>query len=107
VLSANDRRLVELADAYEALDRRCDEHTALHRYDHTLATDDEFDVLASGFEPLEEECAATPADSLVGVIAKARLCRSPTAQGCAGFDHITSIVDDLYRLHVAGRLAHA
>ena len=105
-LSANDRRLVELADAYEALDRRCNEHTAAHRHDHTPAKDDEFDVLTSGFGPLEEECAATPADSLAGVIAKARLCRSPTARGCADNEHAFSIADDLCRLHDAGRLTH-
>ena len=107
VLSANDRRLVELADAYEALDQRCNEHTAAHRDDLTNAADAEFDVLTTGFGPLEEECAATPADSLVGVIAKARLCRSPTARGCADNEHAFSIADDLLRLHDAGRLAHA
>ena len=51
VLSANDLRLVELADAYEALDRRCNEHTAAHRHDLTNAADAEFDVLTSGFGP--------------------------------------------------------
>ena len=105
-LSANDRRLVELADAYEALDRRCNEHTAAHRYDHTSETDDEFDVLTTDFGPLEEECAVTPADSLVGVIAKARLCLSPTARGCADNEHAFSIADDLCRLQAMGRLAH-
>ena len=104
-LSANDRRLVELADAYEALDRRCNEHTAAHRHDLTNAADAEFDVLTSGFGPLEEECAATPADSLVGIIAKARLCRSPTARGCADNEHVLSIADDLFRLHAAGALS--
>lgn len=107
ILSANDRRLVELADAYEALDRRCDKHVAAHRHDLTNAADAEFDVLTPGFGPLEEECAATPADTLVGVIAKARLCRSPTARGCAGFEHIESIADDLWRLYTTGSLAHA
>ena len=106
-LSANDRRLVELADAYEALDRRCDEHVAAHRHDLTNAADAEFDVLTSGFGPLEEECAATPADSLAGIIAKARLCRSPTARGCADNEHAFSIADDLCRLYTTGRLAHA
>ncbi|WP_129218845.1 hypothetical protein [Lichenibacterium ramalinae] len=103
-LSANDRRLVELANAYEALDRRCNEHTAAHHHDHTPATDDEFDVLTSGFGPLEEECAATPADSLVGIIAKARLCRSPTARGCADNEHAFSIADDICRLQAMGGL---
>ena len=103
-LSVNDRRLVELADAYEALDRRCNEHTAAHRYDHTSETDDEFDVLTTGFGPLEEECAVTPADSLVGVIAKARLCLSPTARGCADNERAFSIADDLCRLQAAGGL---
>ena len=107
ILSANDRRLVELADAYEALDRRCDDHAAAHRRNHTPATDDEFEALTDGFGPLEEECAATPADSLAGILAKARLCRSPTARGCAGFEHIESVIEDLWRLQVAGGLAHA
>lgn len=105
VLSDNDRRLIELADAYEALDRRCNEHTAAHRHDDTNEADDEFDVLTTGFGPLEEECAETPADSMAGVMAKARLCRSPTARGCADYDHITSVVDDLWRLFGGG--AHA
>ena len=107
ILSANDRRLVELADAYEALDRRCDAHAAAHRHDHTPATDDEFEALTDGFGPLEEECAATRADSLVGVLAKARLCRSPTARGCAGFEHLESVIEDLWRLQAGGGLAHA
>ena len=105
-LSSNDRRLVELADAYEALDWKCNEHVAAHRHDLTNAADDEFDVLAAGFGPLEEACAATPADSLAGIIAKARLCRSPTARGCADNEHAFSIADDLCRLHAAGRLRH-
>ena len=106
-LSANDRRLVELADAYEALDRRCNEHTAAHRHDLTNAANAEFDVLTSGFGLLEEACAATPADSLAGIIAKARLCRSPTARGCADYNHVESVADDLWRLYTTGRLAHA
>ena len=105
-LSDNDRRLVELADAYEALDRRCNEHSAAHRNDLTNAADAEFDILTTGFGPLEEECAATPADSIVGVMAKARLCRSPTARGCADNEHAFSIADDLLRLQAAGRIAH-
>ena len=106
-LSDNDRRLVELADAYEALDQRCNEHSAAHRHDLTNAADAEFDVLAAGFGPLEEACAATPADTLAGILAKARLCRSPTARGCADNEHAFSIADDLLRLQAAGKLAHA
>lgn len=106
-LSANDRRLVELADAYEALDQRCSEHMAAHRHDHSQATDAEFDVLTEGFSRIEAEIAVTSADTLVGVIAKARACQVPTARAFADNDHILSVADDLWRLHATGRLAHA
>ncbi len=77
-LSVNDARLIAIADAYLDLDRRCHEHTAAHHGCHTPESDADFDLMVEGFGPLEEECAATPADSLAGVVAKAKLCRNPT-----------------------------
>ena len=105
-LSANDRRLVELADAYEVLDRRCDEHTAAHRNDPTNAADAEFNDLTEGLSLIEIEVAETPADTLVGVIAKARMFQVPTARAFFDNDHVVSLADDVWRLHTTGRLAH-
>ena len=83
-LSANDRRLVELADAYETLERRCDEHTAAHRDDPTNSADAEFNDLTEGLSLIEAEVAETQADTLVGVIAKARMFQVPTARAWQG-----------------------
>ena len=101
IAGPNDTRLLELADAYEALDRRCDEHTAAHRHltgEAMKAADDAFDIMVEGYGPIEEEVAATPADSLIGVMAKARVCQIPTARCCAAFEHVLSAVDDLHRI---------
>lgn len=96
-LSPNDCQLVALAAAYEALD-------AMVNATHSEAPD--YDALTEGFGRIEVEVADTPADSLVGVIAKARVCQVPTARAFAENDHILSVADDLCRLHAAGRLAN-
>lgn len=106
-LSPNDTRLVALADAYEALDRRCDEHTAVHRHltgAAAKAADADFNVLVAGFSPLEEELAQTPADSLAGVLAKARVCQNTTLRDSVE-DVSPSIVSDLWRLFGRGALS--
>jgi len=99
--SQADARLLALADAYEALERRCHEHTAAHRHLRGRAfeiSEAEFDAIVEGFLPIEEEVTATPADSLAGVLAKARMCQVPTSRHCAQFDHVQSVADDLHRL---------
>ena len=99
-LSANDRRLVELADALHALERRCNEHSAKHaglEYPAAEAAEDEFGVLTSGYSPLEEEMAATPSDTLAGVLAKLRALEIPTCDDCeSGISR--SVCDDVRRL---------
>ena len=105
-LSANDAHLVALADAYEDLERRCNENTVASRSlvgEAADAAQDEFDALMDEFAPIEEEIAATPADSLVGLLAKARACQVPTARAFAENDHVLSVVDDLHRLFGRGR----
>jgi len=99
--SPADARLLALVDAYEALERRCHEHTAAHRHLRGRAreaAEAKFDAIVEGFLPIEEEVTATPADSLAGVLAKARMCQVPTARQCAQFDHVLSVADDLHRL---------
>ena len=49
--------------------------------------------------------AALPADTMVGILAKVQASRESGVAGCEnGID--ASIVDDLARLHGAGRLSH-
>lgn len=94
-LSANDARLVALADEYHAV------HAAVLA---TPSTAPSFDALVCRFSEMEVEAAATPADSLRGVLAKARLCGCPAARGCADLDHVLSVADDVVRLHAMGVL---
>ncbi len=100
-LSPADARLVALADAYEAMERRCHEHTAAHRHLRGRAleiAEAEFGEIAEGFLPIEEEVTATPADSLEGVLAKARMCQVPSSRHSSQFEHVLSVADDLHRL---------
>ena len=93
-LSANDARLVALADAYEKLDRETD----------AMGSEAPgYDDLIGGFTDIEWEMQNLPADSLAGVVAKARLCQSTTARSCAANDHVLSVVDDLWRLFGGAR----
>jgi len=99
--SPTDARLLALADAYEALERRCHEHTAAHRHLRGRAFDiaeAEFNTIVEGFLPIEEEVTATPADSLAGVLAKARMCQVPSSRHSSQFEHVLSVADDLHRL---------
>ena len=102
MLSANDARLVILADAYEDLERRCNAHTAAHRGDDTDEAEDEFNALTEGFAPIEDEMAETLADTMVGVLAKARACQIRTLRHCAKEDVLLSAADDLHRLFGGG-----
>ena len=97
VLSTNDRRLVAIAAELLDIDTRAN------------AIDEDapgYDALIDRYTPLETEMARLSADTLVGLAAKARASRIPAVAGCVnGVED--SIVDDLLRLHDAGRLAHA
>lgn len=94
----NDARLFELADALEAVEAACNAYTAEHRGQSTDASDDGFDELCSGFRPLEEEIAATPAATMVGVLAKARAAQVPTTRAFGDCPFGLSIADDVWRL---------
>ena len=97
MLSANDRRLVAIAAELLDIDARAN------------AMDEDapgYDALIDRYTPLETEMATLPADTLVGLVAKARTSRIPAVAGCVnGVDG--SIIDDLLRLHATRRLAHA
>lgn len=97
VLSANDRRLVAIADELLDIDTQA----------NALNEDAPgYDALIDRYTPLETEMARLPADTLVGLAAKARASRIPVVAGCVnGVED--SIVDDLCRLQAAGRIAHA
>ena len=75
-LNPADARLVALADAYEDIDRQCDAHYEVHGGRATKASEAAFDAITSQFGPVEDEIAATPADTMVGILAKARMCQS-------------------------------
>lgn len=97
VLSANDRRLVAIADELLDIDTQA----------NALNEDAPgYDALIDRYTPLETEMARLPADTLVGLAAKARASRIPVVAGWVnGVED--SIVDDLCRLQAAGRIAHA
>ena len=69
VLSPNDARLVTIAAEIQATEDRLSVLSATHEQAEDLP---EWDVLIERFTPLEEEMAETPADTLAGVLAKAR-----------------------------------
>ena len=102
VLSTNNARLVALADAYEELERRCNAHTAAHRGSDRDEAEDDFNALTEGFGPIEDEMAETPADTMAGVLAKARACQVRTLRQCAKEDVLLSAADDLHRLFGGG-----
>ena len=95
-LSANDRRLVAIADELLDIDTQA----------NALNEDAPgYDALIDRYPPLETEMSRLPADTLVGLAAKARASRIPAVAGCVnGVED--SIIDDLCRLHAMGRLAH-
>ena len=104
-LSANDARLVALADAYEALERWCVDYEAAHPTE-TEEEASEYEAVVNGFRLMEGEMIATPADTMVGVLAKARLCQVPSARTFAEEDcPLLAVVDDLHRLFGASALS--
>ena len=97
VLSANDRRLVAIAAELLDIDTRAN------------ALDEDapgYDALIDRYTPLEIEMARLRADTLVGLVAKARASRIPAVAGCVNSIE-DSIIDDLLHLHAAGRNAYA
>ena len=66
-----DARLVALVDAYEALDRTVNA---------TLSTEPGYDALTDRYGPLEDEIADTPADTMAGILAKARVLQLPVCR---------------------------
>ena len=93
---AADARLVALADAYEAVDRQVNA---------TLSTAPGFAALVDGYGPIEDELVSTPAQSMTGVMAKARAMQVPAARECAEPELGNSLADDIIRLHAAGVLS--
>jgi len=59
----------------------------------------EYYAMIGRFGPIEDELAATPADTMVGILAKARAMQVPTVRDCAHFEVSNSLADDLVRLH--------
>ena len=93
---AADSRLAQLADVYEVLD---------HEVDATHSTRPGYTDLIDRYGPIEDELAETPADTMVGVMAKARVMQFASCRECAGAELGNSIADDLVRLlggHVDG-----
>ena len=105
VLTPADARLVELADAYEDIDRQCDAHYEAHGGRASKASEAAFDAITSQFGPVEAEIAETPADTMVGILAKARMCQSRSMRDMCNPEVALSIADDLVRLHTEGRLS--
>ena len=94
VLSPNDARIVELADAYAALDTEVDAMPS---------TAPGYSDLIERYKLLEDEMVTTPADTIVGVGAKARVCQLSSLRDCMS-DVPLSVADDVWRLHAAGGL---
>ena len=98
VLSPNDARLVTIAAEIKATEDRLSVLSATHEQAEDLP---EWDVLIERFTPLEEEMAETPADTLAGVLAKARASRvQPVLNGQNGISD--SLSADLVRLFGGG-----
>lgn len=104
-LHPNDARLIELADAAEDVERRCNAFNAWRRdrpKSARDADDDAFGDICAEFLPIEEEIAETPAVTMAGVLAKARALQVPTCHQCAAADLGNSLADDVWRLFGGG-----
>ncbi|RYC28727.1 hypothetical protein D3273_27800 [Lichenibacterium minor] len=98
VLSPNDARLVTIAAEIQATEDRLSVLSATHEQAEDLP---EWDVLIERFTPLEEEMAETPADTLAGVLAKARASRVQPVLNCQN-GISDSLSADLVRLFGGG-----
>ena len=97
-LSANDRRLVAIAAEIQATDDRLSVLSATHEQAEDLP---EWDALIERFTPLEDEMVETPADTLAGVLAKARAARVQPVMNCVN-GIADSLTADLVRLFEGG-----
>lgn len=97
-LSANDARLVAIADELAALEQETHAYvTSKGGRGWDPDDDPAWDALLDGFGPREVEMAGLPADTMAGVLAKARASRQSSVAGCEnGID--ASVVDDVLRL---------
>ena len=94
VLDAVDARLIQLTDAYYALD-------AAHRASASI-DDRTLDLVMDRYGAIEEEMAETAAASMAGVLAKAKLCQLGIFRDCICANVPLSIADDLVRLYAEG-----
>ncbi len=93
-----DARLVAIADELEAAFRWVAAYPSLGM-DDDEESHPEYYAMIGRFGPIEDELAATPADTMVGILAKARAMQVPTVRDCAHFEVSNSLADDLVRLH--------
>lgn len=98
VLSPNDARLVTIAAEIQATEDRLSVLSDTHEQAEDLP---EWDVLIERFTPLEDEMVGTPADTLAGVLAKARAARVQPVFNCVN-GIADSITADLVRLFEGG-----
>ncbi len=97
-LAPADARLVAITDELEAAFRWVAAYPSLGM-DDDEESHPEYYAMIGRFGPIEDELAATPADTMVGVLAKARAMQVPTVRDCAHFEVSNSLADDLMRLH--------
>lgn len=95
-LSANDRRLVAIEAELQDID------TQANAFDED---DPGYDALIDRYRPLKVEMEETPADSMAGVMAKARALQIEAVAFCLNAIG-NSIARDLGRVHAAGGSAH-
>ena len=105
VLSTNDARLVAIAHELAALEQETQAYT-MSRSGREWDPDDDpaWDALLDGFGPREVEMAGLPADTIAGVLAKARASRQSSVAGCEN-GIADSLTADLVRLFGGGALA--
>ncbi len=97
-LAPADARLVAITDELEAAFRWVAAYPSLGM-DDDEESHPEYYAMIGRFGPIEDELAATPADTMVGILAKARAMQVPTVRDCAHFEVSNSLADDLVRLH--------
>ena len=98
VLSPNDARLVAIAAEIQATEDRLSVLSATHGQAEDFP---EWGALIERFTPLEDEMVGTPADTLAGVLAKARASRVQPVFNCQN-GISDSLSADLVRLFGGG-----
>ncbi len=102
-LSANDARLVAIAAELTELDRFLAAYPAIDN-DDSEKDHPAYYAALDAVVPLEDEISALPADTMAGVLAKARASKVPTCRGVVN-GLADSVCSDLLRLHAVGALA--